>query len=325
MTRWRNTLRTLLLLALLAPPAAAQEPQLVSMGTGNIAGVYFPVGVALCRLVNQHRRETGLRCAATALRRLGRQRDRPPRRRARPRHHPVRHPGRGARPAPAPSPPPARSPRSRAVMALYPEPLTLVARADAGVARVEDLAGKRVWLGRGGLRHPRARRGADGRARLDRRLLRARRRTSRPTWSADALCDGQIDAFLYAVGHPALVIQEATTACDAALVDVAGPAVTRWSTRPRPSSRRPSPPASTAAPTAPVATFGVGATLVTRADLPEDTIYTIVSAVFGDFETLRGLDPVLAGLDPEAMARDGLTAPLHPGAARYFRERGWIE
>ena len=60
-----------------APP----EPQLVAMGTGSITGVYFPVGVALCRLVNQHRRETGLRCAATPVRRLGRQHRRPARRR----------------------------------------------------------------------------------------------------------------------------------------------------------------------------------------------------------------------------------------------------
>ena len=51
----------------------------------------------------------------------------------------------------------------------------------------------------------------------------------------------------------------------------------------------------------------------------------MVRAIFGDFDMLRGLDPVLAGLDPEAMADEGLTAPLHPGAARYYRERGWIQ
>ena len=75
---------------------------------------------------------------------------------------------------------------------------------------------------------------------------------------------------------------------------------------------------------APVDTFGVSATLVTRESEPEDTIYTMVRAIFGDFDMLRGLDPVLAVLDPEAMVHEGLAAPLHPGAARYYRERGWI-
>ena len=132
-----------------------------------------------------------------------------------------------------------------------------------------------------------------------------------PDLVGDALCAGQIDAFLYAVGHPALVVQEATTTCDAVLVDVAGPAV---------DALVEATPAFVAA-TIPagfyrgnpraVATFGVGATLVTRADRPEETS-TPSSAVFGDYRDARGLDPVLADLDPEAMARDGLAAPLHP-------------
>ena len=116
------------------------------MATASITGVYFPVGVALCRLVNQHRRETGVRCAARpsggSVANLGGLRD-------------------GASTSPSSSPTPRPTPLAgsgafaaagpfadlRAVMALYPEPLTLVVRADAGVARVEDLAGKRVWRG----------------------------------------------------------------------------------------------------------------------------------------------------------------------------------
>ena len=124
---------------------------------------------------------------------------------------------------------------------------------------------------------------------------------------------------------PALVVQEATTTCNAVLVDAVGPAV---------DALVAATPAFVAA-TIPaglyrgnaraVSTFGVGATLVTREDVPEDRIYTLVKSVFDDIDMLRGLDPALVNLDPEAMARDGLAAPLHPGAARYFRERGWVE
>ena len=75
----------------------------------------------------------------------------------------------------------------------------------------------------------------------------------------------------------------------------------------------------------PVESFGVGATVVTTAGQPEETVHAMVADIFADLDMLKGLDPVLAGLDPRAMVREGLAAPLHPGAARFYREQGWIE
>ena len=71
-----------------------------------------------------------------------------------------------------------------------------------------------------------------------------------------------------------------------------------------------------------VTTFGVGATFVTSADVPEEVVYTVVSAVFDNIDQFRGLHPAFANLDPAEMASDGLSAPLHAGAERYFREAG---
>ena len=215
-------------------------------------------------------------------------------------------------------------PELRAVMALYPEPLTIVARADAGIDELDDLEGKRVALGPPGSGTRAHRRRADRRARLDARRASPPRPSSTPRARAAALCAGEVDAFLYAVGHPALAIQEATAACPAVLVDAAGPAVEAlvgsdpaWSAATIPAGLYRGTPRE-------VATFGVGATLVTRAEVPEDVVYTLVRDVFEDFETLKGLNPALVALDPEAMVAGGLTAPLHPGAERYFRERGWL-
>ena len=111
------------------------------------------------------------------------------------------------------------------------------------------------------------------------------------------------------------MIQEATTGCDAVLVDVAGPAVDEMVAA-HPYYVAATIPAGLYRGTArAVATFGVVATLVTRADVADDVIGSLVQAIFADFEMLNGLDPVLAGLDPPAMAREGLAAPLHPAAA----------
>jgi TRAP transporter TAXI family solute receptor len=209
-------------------------------------------------------------------------------------------------------------------MALHPEPLTLVARADASVARVEDLAGKRVWLGDEG----------SGTRTLAGDLMAALGWTAEsfapvpPVAAdrlADALCRGEIDAFLFAIGHPALAIQEATTGCDARLVPIEGPAIDELVAA-RPELVEATIPGGLyRGNPRPVASFGVGATVVTLADQPDERINGMVGQVFADFDMLRGLEPVLTALEPQAMASDGLAAPLHPGAEAYYRERGWLE
>jgi hypothetical protein len=142
---------------------------------------------------------------------------------------------------------------------------------------------------------------------------------------SQALCDNNIDAMVYTVGHPSGSIQEATTACDSVLVDVDNEATAslveenpfyRVATIPG-GMYRGNPDDTT--------TFGVGATFITSADVPEEVVYTVVSAVFENIDQFRSLHPAFANLDPEEMVSDGLSAPLHPGAERYYREAGLIE
>jgi TRAP-type uncharacterized transport system substrate-binding protein len=47
--------------------------------------------------------------------------------------------------------------------------------------------------------------------------------------------------------------------------------------------------------------------------------------VFDNFEEFKKLHPALAHLTPQEMVKNGLSAPLHEGAARYYREKGWIQ
>jgi TRAP transporter TAXI family solute receptor len=306
-----------------APAAAPEEAQLVEMGTGSITGAYFPVGVAFCRLVNQHRRETDLRCAARlsagSVANVAGLRDgslglamvqSDTQAEALEGTGPFADAGGFAGLA--------------AVAALYPELLSLVARADAGIARVEDLAGKRVWIGPEG----------SGTRVVADALIAALGWTpssfaDTPEVPADllgaALCDGRIDAFLYTVGQPALVIQEATTGCDAVLVPIEGPAVAELVAATPAFVAATIPAGLYRGSPGPVPSFGVEATLVTREDVPQDTIYTLVSTAFADLDTLRALDPVLAGIAPETIVAGGRTAPLHPGAERFYRERGWLD
>ncbi len=70
--------------------------------------------------------------------------------------------------------------------------------------------------------------------------------------------------------------------------------------------------------------FGVGATFITSADVPDDVVYVVVKAVFDNFDQFKQLHPAFANLKEEQMIKDGLSAPLHPGAEKYYKERGWM-
>ena len=65
-------------------------------------------------------------------------------------------------------------------------------------------------------------------------------------------------------------------------------------------------------------------TLVTSTKVPAQTVYEITKAVFENFEEFKKLHPAFANLDPKTMISSGVSAPLHEGAARYYREKGWI-
>jgi TRAP transporter TAXI family solute receptor len=75
----------------------------------------------------------------------------------------------------------------------------------------------------------------------------------------------------------------------------------------------------------PTTTYGVMATVVTSAKMPADSVYAVVKAVFDNFDEFKKLHPALANLKEENMIKDGLSAPLHEGAARFYKEKGWIK
>ena len=70
--------------------------------------------------------------------------------------------------------------------------------------------------------------------------------------------------------------------------------------------------------------FGVVATVVTRANVDDNTVYEVVRSVMENIETLRKQHPILANLEPKSMTQKGLSAPLHPGAIRYYKEKGLL-
>ena len=117
--------------------------------------------------------------------------------------------------------------------------------------------------------------------------------------------------------------QESLATCDAVLVNATGDAIDKL-VADNPYYRSATIPAGMYNNEEDVTTFGVGATFVSSADVPEEVVYTVVKAVFENFDSFKKLHPAFANLTEAEMISDSLSAPLHDGAAKYYKERGWM-
>ncbi|MBI1384314.1 MAG: TAXI family TRAP transporter solute-binding subunit [Rhizobiales bacterium] len=302
-------------------PAAAEQ-KFVSIGTGGVTGVYYPAGGAICRLVNKDRKTHGIRCSAESTGgsvynintvRTGElefgvaQSDW--------QYHAYRGTSKFQEQGAFEG--------LRAVFSIHPEPFTLIVRPDSGIAKFEDIKGKKVNVGNPGSGQRATMEvvmEAFGIAMSDLSLAAELKGSE----MAQALCDGKIDAMIYTVGHPAAAITEAATTCAVQLVDVTGAPIDKLIAENGYYRSATIPGGTYTGNPQDVTTFGVGATLVSSADVPEEVVYTLVKAVFDNFADFKGLHPAFSALKEAEMIKDGLSVPLHPGAARYYKERGWM-
>ncbi len=322
MKKYSLTALTLAFGVALASPVATAQQKFVTIGSGGVTGVYYAAGGAICRLMNKERAKHGIRCSVestggsvynvntikggeldfgvaqsdvqyNAVKGLAQFKDG------------------GAHTD------------LRAVFSVYPEPLTVLARKEAGIKKFEDFKGKRFNVG-----NP----GSGTRATIDILMPALGMKTSdftltselKPDEHGAALCDNKIDGFGYVVGSPAANIQDPTTTCGAKLVPITGPAVDKlikeypyFAAATIPGGMYPGNPDA-------VKTFGVVASFVTSAKVPDAVVYAMVSAVFDNFEEFKKLHPAFANLDPKDMISSGMSAPLHPGAVKYYKEKGWM-
>jgi len=147
-----------------------------------------------------------------------------------------------------------------------------------------------------------------------------------PTWILMAPCilvaALLMTLFLHELEKRAAAIQEAATTCDVSLVNVTGPVLDTLIEE-NPYYRTATIPGGMyAGNDEDVTTFGVGATVVTSATVAEDVVYQTVKAVFEKFDDFKKLHPAFGVLDKKGMTMNALSAPLHDGAAKYYREAG---
>jgi hypothetical protein len=300
-----------------AGPAAGQM-RFLSVGTGAISGLYYPVGRSLCDLVNRDRRTHGVRCSAeptsgSVYNVEGIQTGELDLAIVQSDVQYAAYEGRGHwQDAPFSG--------LRSIVSLYPELVTVVARPDSHIGELNDLKGKRVDIGRPGSgAHAtwEAIEAAFGWTRTDLKLAL----DLKPDTAPSALCENRIDASVQIMGHPSAWLAQRVGECHLTLVSAAGPAISELVAG-RPYYRFGEIPAGVYGGNAATPTFGVSATLVASAALPDDVAYLFAKSVIEGVGQLRSLRPALGALEPKEMVSASLTAPLHPGAERAFRDLG---
>jgi len=303
------------------PTESQAKTTFVTIGTGGITGVYYPTGGAIAKIVNKKRKEYGIRCTVEstggsvfninaimsgdldfgvaqsdrqyqATKGIADWKDKGPQK------------------------------DLRAVFSIHAETVDLIAAVDANINSLADLKGKRVNVGNIGSGY---RQNA-----ID--ALEANGLNWEKDFNAESLKaaeapgliqDGRIDAAFYTVGHPSGYYKEATsgtrkvkfvpiTNIDSLLAKYPyyAKAATLMKNYPGAANTEES-----------VPTFGVKATFVTSAKVPDEVVYAVTKEVFDNFEAFTKLHPAYAGLTKEAMLT-GLSAPFHPGALKYYKEAG---
>jgi TRAP transporter TAXI family solute receptor len=302
--------------------SAVAEEKFVTIGTGGQTGVYYQVGGAICRLVNRGTKDHEIKCTHTTGGSVAN-------------INGIRtgdldlgvaqsdwqyHAYNGTAPDQFPE---GKFEGLRAVFSVHPEPFTVVARADSGINSIDDLKGKRVNVG-----NPGSGQRGTMEVLMDKMgwtmgdfALASELKSSE---QAAALCDNKVDAIVFTVGHPNGSIKEATTSCESKLVNVDNDAAKGLAADNDFYAMATIPGGMYSGTDDDVTTFGVGATFVSSTDTPEEVVYEITKAVFENFDRFKKMHPAFENLKEEDMIKNNLSAPLHPGAVKYYKEKGWM-
>lgn len=306
----------------LLPSGVQAADQFVTIGTGGQTGVYYVAGQSICRFVNRATDQHHIKCNAPASGggvananglRSGEfnfgimQSD-----------HQYKA-MKGIVPFKAEGP----MENIRAVFSLQSEVFTILARKDSGIANFDDLKGKRVNIGNPG----------SGQRDTFEEIMAVKGWNKstfslvselKPAEQASALGDNNIDAMSYFVGHPNGAIQEASTTTETVLVPVTGPEIDKLLAERSYFSKAEIPGGLYKGSPNPTPSIGGKAVLSTTAETDPEVVYQLVKSVFENLDRFKRLHPAFADLKEADMIKVGLSAPLHEGAVRYYKERGWM-
>lgn len=306
----------LLPLLFLGGAQSAVAKDFVSIGTGSNTGVYYSVGNAICKLINEQVSNKEMRCSTRtsegSINNILQMQDGELEFaivQSDTQHNAFN--GEGAFSEKGPYK------QLRSLFSLQDEAFNIVTTADSGIKSVADLAGKRISIGKLGS-------GDQSTFSTLMKYFRWHKNTFESISYYQggertyALCTQKIQAYVYVASAPNEEIKESVIACDAKLVPAQGKIINQLVAQNPDYIFTNTPIGTYKTNSQNVPSFGVVATFVTTADVSEKTAYTLTKVVFDNLAQLKLAHPALAHLNKHDMANNALSAPLHPGAKTYF-------
>ena len=307
-----------LIVAALSLPAFAVE--FVTIGTGGVTGTYYPTGGAVCRLVNKYKRESKVRCSVESTGGsvynvnnikskeldLGMVQSDIAYQAYNGKGKFDGKPYKGL----------------RAVMAIYPEVLTFVASKKSKIKKLKDVKGKKINLdnyGSGTRATSQMLLKAYGIKESDLKLAGSLKASEAP----DALRDNKIDGYFFIVGHPAANLKDASNSTPIRVVPLKGRTIDKIIKKNPYYAKAVVPGGLYKGVKKDVPSFGVKAVLVTSTNTSDHAIYTITKAILDNFDDFKRLHPAYSKITKKSLL-DGISAPLHDGAKKYFKEEGLL-
>lgn len=294
--------------------------EFITIGTAGVTGTYYPTGGAICRQVNKMKKITKIRCSVEStggsvynIQAINEgeldfgiaQSDTV--------YQAYRGTDQFSNQA---------IKKLKSVMAIYPELLALVTRKEANIKTIMDVKGKRINLGNKGSGNEATAMvllNAVGIKKSDLSFAGTLKAAKMP----DALRDDKIDGYFYMIGHPNANIKDATNSIDTRIVPLEGEIINKLIKNFPYYAKAQIPRGLYKGMTKAVNTFGVKAVLVTSDDVSNTAVYTVVKAILEDFDSFKKLHPAYNNITKESLL-DGLSAPLHEGAKRYYKEAGLL-
>jgi TRAP transporter TAXI family solute receptor len=294
--------------------------QFITIGTGGVTGTYYPTGGAVCRMVNKLKKKTGIRCSVestggsvynvntikageldfgisqsdTAYQAY---------------HGQGKFEGKPQK-------------NLRSVIAIYPELLAFVVRADSGIKKLTDTKGKKINIdvpGSGTRMTTEIVMDAFGIKGSDLALQSELKSTEGPNMLKDKKIDGYFGVF----GHPTANIKDASNSLPINIVPIEGPQIDKLVEKYPYYAKGAISGTFYKGVTKDVPSIGVKAVLVSSTALDENAVYVVTKAILDNFDAFKKLHPAYKTITKKSLL-DGLSVPQHKGAIKAFKEAGLL-
>jgi hypothetical protein len=292
----------------------------ITLGTGAVSGTYYPTGKNICKFVNRYKKDTNIRCSVEATEGSisninsieNNELDF-----AIVQSDILYNASKGFKTFEN-----NKQKNIKSVMAIYPELFTLLVSKESNITKIEDIKNKKINIGNIGSGNE-----VTTLQLLD--ILNIKTTEFKPSRLdsqelPDALINKKIDGYFYMVGHPASNIKEATNNIDAKIIQIDGKFINKLITdnpyfiksyikgglyKNNPNN---------------IKTFGVKAVLVVNKNISDYVVYNLVKAILKNFEEFKLLHPSYNNITKKSLL-EGISAPLHKGAIKYYKEIGLIK